>query len=355
MKNKTFLIFLLLFVNQLVKGQSYLSYFIGNSVDKITNPDGGVCLMGGSVENDEAMKWFIKRANGGDVLVLRASGSDGYNNYLFSDLGVELNSVESIVFKDSIASYDPYIQQRVQQAEAIWMAGGDQWNYVSYWRNSPIDSLINDGIKNRNIVIGGTSAGMAVQGGFYFSARNNTVTSATALANPYDERITVDSADFIQNNYLLDVVTDTHYGQRNRKGRHLTFLARILVDAGFKAKGIACNERTAVCIDYKGIARVYGSFPDYKTTAYFIQPNCELEDFQPENCTPNTPLHWNIDGKAIKVYAVDGTMDGTKYFDLSDWKTGQGGRWGNWYVDRGTLIEETGTPIDCHSPLDEKK
>ena len=43
------------------------------------------------------MQWFLEQANGGDVLVLRASGSDGYNQYLYNDLGINVNSVESIV------------------------------------------------------------------------------------------------------------------------------------------------------------------------------------------------------------------------------------------------------------------
>ena len=54
--------------------------------------------MGGSGEDDNAMAWFLERVNGGDVLVLRCSGSDGYNNYLYSDLGVNVNSVETLVF-----------------------------------------------------------------------------------------------------------------------------------------------------------------------------------------------------------------------------------------------------------------
>ena len=29
--------------------------------------------------------WILERSNGGDILVLRTSGSDGYNNYLFSE------------------------------------------------------------------------------------------------------------------------------------------------------------------------------------------------------------------------------------------------------------------------------
>ena len=39
--------------------------------------------MGGASEDDEAMKWFLKRANGDDVLVLRASGSDGYYESIY--------------------------------------------------------------------------------------------------------------------------------------------------------------------------------------------------------------------------------------------------------------------------------
>ena len=142
--------------------------------------------MAGATEDDNAMTWFLQQANGGDVLVLRASGSDGYNNYMYSGLGVSVNSVETIVFNDSSASSEAYIHQKIQQAEAIWFAGGDQWDYISYWRNNAIESLINDAIFNRDIVVGGTSAGMAVQGSFYFSAQHGTVTSSTALSNPFD-------------------------------------------------------------------------------------------------------------------------------------------------------------------------
>lgn len=119
--------------------QSYTSYFTGNTTDQIANPESGICLMGGATEDDEAMKWFLNRSNGGDVLVLRASGSDGYNDYMYSDLGVSINSVETIVFNSAAAANESYIHQKIEQAEAIWLAGGDQWNYVSYWRNTTID------------------------------------------------------------------------------------------------------------------------------------------------------------------------------------------------------------------------
>lgn len=340
---------IIIFIDFVAFGQAYTSYFTGNTTDTITSPEGGICLMGGRSEHDEAMKWFLQRANGGDVLVIRTSGSNGYNSYLYSDLGIAVNSVETIVFNNASASTDSYIHNKIQQAEAIWIAGGDQWNYVSYWRDTPIDSLLNLAIKNRNIVIGGTSAGMAIQGGFYFSAKNGTVTSASALANPYNSRITVDSTHFIENNYLKNVITDTHYDGRNRKGRHIVFLARILLDYGIAAKGIACNEYTAVCIDENGLTRVFGDYPSYDESAYFIQTNCELTDINPENCTNANPLDWNLEQSALRVYKVNGTNDGRNTFDLSDWETGNGGTWQNWYVDNGSLIETSGSQPNCLS------
>ena len=328
-------------------GQSYTSYFSGDPTDAQTTPTGGVCLMGGSTEDDNAMTWFLQQANGGDVLVLRASGSDGYNDYMYTQLGVAVNSVETIVFDSASAATEPYIHQKIQQAEAIWFAGGDQWNYISYWRDNAIDSLINDAISSRKIAIGGTSAGMAILGKYYFSAENGTVTSNTALSNPYDNNVTVASEDFIATPYLKDVITDTHYDDPDRKGRHVTFLARILVDYGEEAKGIACDEFTAVCIDANGMASVYGGHPSFDDNAYFIQTNCGLANVLPENCSANNPLDWNLGNEALKVYKIKGTASGGNTFDLTDWETGNGGVWEHWYVDNGTFNEAPGTAPNC--------
>lgn len=337
MRNRPALLLFALFLAGAVSGQSYQSYFTGNPADAVTRPTGGICLMGGSTENDEAMRWFLRSANGGDVLVLRASGSDGYNEYLYSELGVPVNSVETVVFKDGSASMEAYIHDKIEKAEAIWIAGGDQWNYVSFWRNTPIDSLIRVAVQSRHIAIGGTSAGMAVLGGFYFSARFDTVTSDTALANPYDARVAVDSALFLAPEILSNVITDTHYANRNRQGRHVVFLARILVDYGIRATGIACDETVAVCVEPDGQARVFGDFPESENRAYFIQTNDTNRDPVPGKCSENTPLDWNIGAETLMVYAVYGTMTGENTFDLTGWKTGTGGSWEKWYVDAGAL------------------
>jgi cyanophycinase-like exopeptidase len=330
-------------------GQNYTSYFTGNSTDVVTSPSGGVCLMGGASEDDNAMKWFLQRANGGDILILRTSGSNGYNSYFYSSLGIPVNSVETIVCSNASASSDPYILQKIQQAEAIWFAGGDQWTYVSFWRNTPVEEAINEAVNQRKIVIGGTSAGMAIQGKYYFSAQIGTVTSSAALGNPFINQMTVDSTHFIENTMLSNVITDTHFDNPDRKGRLLTFLARIKNDYGQFAKAIACDEYTAVCIDTNGIARVFGGYPTYDDNAYFIQSNCELENPNPENCTPGNPLTWNLEGLAIKAYQIKGDATGTKTFDLTDWQTGLGGNWYNWSSSNGVFNEEIGSPLNCNN------
>lgn len=330
-------------------GQAYTSYFTGNTTDVVVNALGGVCLMGGASEDDNAMQWFLQRANGGDVLVLRTSGSDGYNSYLYSSLGVAVNSVETIVCNSAAASSDPYVLQRIQKAEAIWFAGGDQWTYIDSWRNTPFNTAINQAINQRKCVIGGTSAGMAIQGKYYFSAKNGTVTSSTAMANPFNNLVTIDSSTFLQNTFLDQTLTDTHFDNPDRKGRLVAFLARIQSDYGVYARAIACDEYTAVCIDTNGIASVFGGFPTYDDNAYFIQSNCELAVQLPENCSPGNPLTWDLGGQALKVYQIKGEANGSNTFDLNTWETGSGGTWQHWSVSNGNFIEQSGSPINCSS------
>lgn len=106
--------------------QSYTNYRAGNPNDTATAAQGGICLMGGVTEDDNAMRWFLNRVCGGDIVVLRTSGSDGYNNYFYSSFGVTINSVETFVCHDSTAAYDAYLGQRLQEAEAVWFAGGNR-------------------------------------------------------------------------------------------------------------------------------------------------------------------------------------------------------------------------------------
>ncbi|WP_296313848.1 T9SS type A sorting domain-containing protein [Winogradskyella sp. UBA3174] len=345
------IILLFLVCGQLSFSQGYTEYVTGNTIDAVISPDAGICLMGGATESDEAMVWFLNKANGGDVVVLRASGSDGYNNYFYSELGVTVNSVRTFVIDNAEGATSAYVLDKVEKAEAIWFAGGDQFDYVTYFKDNALEDALNDFINVKGGVIGGTSAGMAILGGGYFSAENGTITNAQALSNPYHNRLTLGYNDFLEIPYLENLITDSHYDDPDRRARHSTFLARYATDNSSRAFGIACNEYTAVCVDSNGRAYVFGDYPNYEEHAFFIQTNCAT-DYLPENCTSGNPLNWTRSNEALKVYKVPGKTTGENYFDLSDWQTGSGGEWQNWYINNGTFQSSTAVNPNCSDLLD---
>ncbi|NEN24105.1 T9SS type A sorting domain-containing protein [Cryomorpha ignava] len=318
--------------------QSYTSWLSGSAQDLEVQPDFGICLMGGGIESDPAMVWFLEKANGGDVVVLRTSQSDGYNNYMYNQLGVSLNSVETIRFNSAAAANDPYVIERLNGAEAIFMAGGDQSYYVNYWRDTPVEEAINNLLNVRGGVVGGTSAGMAVMAQGYFSAQNGSIDSDEALANPFDNYLTLGWNDFVDAPFLENAITDTHFNERDRYGRLLTFMARLINDHNLEyAHGVASNEHVAIAIGADGLAHAYGEYPEYSDEfAYFLQSNCEVVQ-APEIIESNQPLTWNRNSGAVKVYRVPATESGENFFDLNDWISGSGGTWENWYAENGTL------------------
>ena len=328
-------------------GQTYTSYFTGDTADVSPIPKGGICLMGGSVENDAAMKWFLRQASGGDILVIRASGSNGYNTYMFTDLGETVNSVESIVTTSETAANEAYIVRRIKEAEGIWIAGGDQANYVNFWKSGPVKDAINFAVNQRKAVVGGTSAGMAVLGGAYFAALNGTVTSEDALANPYNSRVSLGLHDFLNVPILRGILTDTHFDNPDRKGRLVVFLARLLRDFNLKPRAIACEERVALTIDTAGMAQAFCSrTPKY---AYFAQLGCAANQL-PETLADNTPLTWNRGGEALKVMALLATAEGSPRFNLKKWRletAGSGGTWQNWTAQNGVFQSATTTEPTC--------
>lgn len=330
------LFFLLFACKSIFTQNPYTSYFTGDVNDVTTSTQYGVCLMGGATEDDNAMTWFLNKSGGGDIVVLRATGSNGYNSYLYSGLGVNVNSVETIVINNINAANHPYVRQQLRNAEAVFIAGGDQFDYLSYWKNTAVDSALNYLINIKHCPIGGTSAGMAIQGQAYFSAAISSITSSASLANPYGSAVTIGNNDFLHHPILKRVITDTHFDNPDRRGRLSVFLARLFQDSAQAFYGIACDEYTAVCIDDLGIAKVFGGFPTYDDNAYFIQANCILPN-NPEICSAGQPLTWNRNNEVIKVYQIKGDANGNNSFDLTDWTTCFGGSWQNWYINNGTI------------------
>ena len=164
----------------------YDYYLTGSAADTSGNGMlGGLLLAGGSTDVDSAMSWFKSQVNGGDIVILRASGSDGYNDYLYSQLsGTAVNSVATFVMDSRAESWDPFVLDKINHAEGIFLAGGNQANYYNYWEGTPIEDAVNARAQ-AGAVIGGTSAGLAVMGSSAHVSLNGSLTSSEALNNPY--------------------------------------------------------------------------------------------------------------------------------------------------------------------------
>ena len=341
MKRYTMLVlflFSVLFSNPM-PAQGFTNWVSGDTTDYIP-PAGvwpGLLLAGGGSDNDSAMVWMLRRAGGGDVVVLRASGKDGYNSYLFTELGVPVHSVETIRFDNDSASVSPYIIHKIRSAELLFIAGGDQYDYYKFWKDKPIEDAINYLIHEKKVTVGGTSAGMAILGEAYYTPSAGSLQSAEALGNPFHINTNiVGKGDFIHVPFMQNLITDTHYDQRNRQGRHLTFMARLTARFDTRMYGIACNEHVAVAVDGNGVARVFGSDDASDEYAYFLCTNAS-PDIQPETLVDGQPLTWNCQKKAVKVYQLPGAMAPKHTFDLNDWQTATGGNWQYWYVEQGVV------------------
>lgn len=253
-------------------GKNYTYYSYGDTANVTKSTTYGVNLMGGSTDVDEAMLWMAKKANGGDFVVLRASGSDGYNQYLYdlaAQNGAGLNSVETIVLNNRNAASDSFVLDKVSKAEAVFFAGGDQSLYVNYIKDTPLEDTLNNLISINKVPIGGTSAGLAIQGQFVYDAANGSVYSNEALSNPGNQYMTF-TRNFLSNPYLTSTITDSHFEQRDRMGRFVGFMARNIMDGWTtQAKGIAVNEQTALLLEADGSAKVV-SQPGSTNAAVYV-------------------------------------------------------------------------------------
>lgn len=276
---------------------------VGDTTDVSATTKAGLVIMGGGTDVDAAFQWMINRSGGGDVVIIRASGTDAYNAYV-NKLG-KVNSVETLKIDSRKLADDDRVARIVRNAEMLFIAGGDQADYVGYWKGTKVMQAINYLLTEKKVPVGGTSAGAAILGNYYFGAERGGIDSEEALTNPYNNKVTIGRDDFIKAPFMSNIITDQHFSQRDREGRLAVFLARIMKDWGKTPFGIAVDERTAVCIDEVGNAEVLGS-----NKAYFVKTDNAK---QPETMNPGVPLTWNHTGKALTVYELSPTLGNNKF------------------------------------------
>jgi cyanophycinase len=270
-------------------GAKETRYLTGSAADvkpKLRGP--AYHLQGGGTDVAAAFQWMIDEVRGCtscetklDVVVLRSSGADGYNDFVYKMNGVD--SVETLVIKDRADSDSEAVVRTVAGAEVVFFAGGDQCNYVRYFKGTGVERAV-ERVHARGGGVGGTSAGLAILGEVSYDAcAGGSAQSAEALRDPYYKEVTF-TYDFFDWPPLRGIITDTHFVERDRMGRTLAFLARQLKDKHYKRiTSLAVERETSVVADRHGRARVLGKGPVYLV----------LADHAPEVCEPGRPLTYN--------------------------------------------------------------
>jgi cyanophycinase-like exopeptidase len=218
-----------------------------------------------------------------DVVVL--AGSSGSTPTPECDVVMTLagiNSCTTLTLTRASDGNDTRVNADVRNAELVYFAGGDQCRYVS-WKGTALQASV-ESVVAKGGGSGGGSAGHHVNSAIVYDACNGSVTSAEALADPYNRRVSLTTGMFDWPHYA-DTVNDSHFVTRDRMGRLMTFVARSVKDGlttGGAAWGVGVEEGGgSLYLDRAGLATVYG-------TAYVV-----LGDHQPERAVAGRPLSFS--------------------------------------------------------------
>jgi cyanophycinase-like exopeptidase len=280
-----------MFIGLLVAGcggeppyKSFDYYVTGNPADVVAETRGLLILQGGGDDVDINYSRMGEFGGGGDFVVLRACGGDEYNDYIYALCNCD--SVETIVFSNREAASDEFVAKKIRDAEALFIAGGDQSNYVRFWKGTPVEDAIHF-VAAKPAPVGGTSAGMAIMGEFSYSAMSpESLTAEAALSNPYHSDMTLED-DFLHFAGLENVITDQHLIERDRVGRTVAMLARLVNDGSTsQARAIAADRETSLHVDpASGDAEVFSTADHETPYVYFLSTTGN-----DAVCQPGTPL-----------------------------------------------------------------
>jgi cyanophycinase len=219
---------------------------------------GHLLLVGGNSEteggwSDAPYGWAAAQAPNHRVAIIGVSSASQWLPDYFQALGAssarnfQVSSraqADATALVDSLAGYD-----------CIFFRGGDQWDYLSIYQGTRLDSVV-VATYARGGVIGGTSAGLAVLSGVDFTAENGTVYPEEMLAD-WDNPFAQLSDSFLP--LLPGYLFDSHFVERGRFARLAGLMARWQLTQGQRIHGIGVDDKTALCIAPDGQTLAYGT------------------------------------------------------------------------------------------------
>ena len=238
--------------------KEYTYYSIGDApTAHAAGTRAAMLLLGGGEWPMPAIRDFISAAGKGHIVILRASGDDEAQLDFWRNGGGP-RAVSTVVFHGRQAAFDPNVIRLLQSADGIFIAGGDQANYIRYWDGTPVQTAMNEHVRAGR-PIAGTSAGLAILGRHAYGCLDgDSMDSPRALANPLRSGLTLWTG-LLTLPGLEHVLTDSHFSERHRLGRLVSFLARLAHDQPATQGaviGLGIDEESGLWIEPTGEARV---------------------------------------------------------------------------------------------------
>jgi len=242
---------------------------------------GYICAVGGGSEDynswsDDPYQWIVQKSDSGKIIILGVSSATTWLPNYFMSFGANTAYNKTISSRSSANIQETF--DEIITAKAIFIRGGDQWDYINLWKGTKVDTAINYVFHNGGVVAG-TSAGEAILGDVDFSAQNGTVYPDEALLNPFNSYMKFED-NFL--NFVPNVIFDSHFIERARHGRLITMIYNRYFQTGSELIGIGVDDRTAICINPDGISEVMGSGAAYIFT---IDNETVFESFNSGNYT----------------------------------------------------------------------
>ena len=174
-----------------------------------TGPENGtLVIVGGGKLDHVILERFIELAGGPDatiVVIPTAGGGNNYNNNSGGAGNLRKYGATNVTVlhtnDKNIANSDEFVKPLLA-AKAVWFGGGRQWRLVDAYKDTKTEKLFWE-VLNRGGVIGGTSAGVTIQGSYL--ARGDTKNNQIMMGDH--------EAGF---GFIKNVAIDQHLLARNR-------------------------------------------------------------------------------------------------------------------------------------------
>ncbi|OBP13552.1 cyanophycinase [Rheinheimera sp. SA_1] len=301
------------------KPSGLTTYLTGASTDNcptLTSGQGSLLLMGGGADVDAAFSLRVSpQIKGGNVVVLRTSGTNAYNSYLQGLTNAA--SVETLIIDTTTKANSAYVEWAIKAAEAVFIAGGDQSAYLNAWQGTKVATAL-EHVYGKGGVVGGTSAGNHVLGKFVYDPDGVAGAVSSEVVTNYCHNTINISTNFLNFPLLANTITDTHFRQRDRMGRSAVFQAKL----GASGRVIAVSEATSLFVTANGVGVVDGASEVYVLRADAQTQYTQIVCGQPvritdllrykllpgdsynlsNNTTSIAPTRLSIDGRSTSFY-----------------------------------------------------